>query len=71
MKKITVEGVEFETPDEANWVASDDDGLTYWYAEEPEKNAKWGCWESYGSDSDYGYLGAALVTGWENSLRKI
>ena len=35
MKTITIEGKEYEVPDEAQWVAMDQDGSWSWYSEEP------------------------------------
>ena len=37
MKTVTIEGKEYEVPDNAEYVAMDEDGRWHWYSYKPEK----------------------------------
>lgn len=71
MKKVTVEGVEFEVPDEANWIAVDESESAYWYVEEPEKALWFKCWDLFRFGTGHGYLGKVPVADWGKTLKKI
>lgn len=44
MKKVTIEGKEYEVPDWVNWVAMDSDGVWYGYDQKPKLAIQLGKW---------------------------
>lgn len=65
MKKVTIEGKEFEVPDKANYVAMDENCIWRWFESYPKR---WhDCWLNNGGDS--GIIETYIA--WEDTLRKI
>ena len=74
-KVVSYLGYDIHVPVWAEWVATDEDGLLYCYAKQPEAEHTLcdlcGHWEP--RDGDYKELGKIKLTGliWEESLREV
>jgi len=56
MKTVTIEGKEYEVPDNANYVTIDEDGSSYWHVNRPRLS-----YGDYYPSGEYGYIGHVTV----------
>lgn len=66
MKTVTIEGQEYEVPDEAQWIAQDADGRWIWYFNKPVLDINCGIWDT---DDLFGVI--PLWNDWQGTLQKI
>jgi len=76
MKPVTIEGKEYEVPDDAEYVAMDGNGRWHWYSSKADKGVS--VWYSHDVENgvgvhrvggDYNFI--TKSTAWRNTLRKI
>jgi len=65
MKKVTIEGREYEVPDNAEDVAMDEDGDWWWYANKAQEGDQ----RRWYADGECGFITSSEQ--WRSTLRKI